>query len=52
MTNVDYDVLFGNIYSVIDVTKMLLGALENCDSVGEYVAYRGLGSIYGSHRVF
>lgn len=34
MTNVDYDVLFGNIYSVIDVTKMLLGALENCDSVG------------------
>ncbi|XP_075699211.1 dynamin-binding protein isoform X3 [Rhinoderma darwinii] len=34
MTNVDYEVLFGNIYSVINVTKMLLGALENCDSVG------------------
>ncbi|XP_040217391.1 dynamin-binding protein isoform X1 [Rana temporaria] len=34
MTNVDFEVLFGNIYSVIDVTKNLLGALENCDSVG------------------
>ncbi|XP_069836114.1 dynamin-binding protein isoform X1 [Dendropsophus ebraccatus] len=34
MMNVDYDVLFGNICSVIDVTKTLLGALENCDSVG------------------
>ncbi|KAM5141011.1 dynamin-binding protein isoform 2-T3 [Mantella aurantiaca] len=34
MANVDFDVLFGNIYSVIDVTKKLLGALENCDSVG------------------
>ncbi|KAM4033739.1 dynamin-binding protein isoform 2-T3 [Anomaloglossus baeobatrachus] len=34
MTNVDFDVLFGNIHSVIGVTKMFLGALENCDSVG------------------
>ncbi|XP_044153951.1 dynamin-binding protein-like isoform X4 [Bufo gargarizans] len=34
MTNVDYDVLFGNIHSVINVTTMFLGALENCDSVG------------------
>nr|DBA14979.1 TPA: hypothetical protein GDO54_004248 [Pyxicephalus adspersus] len=34
MTYVDFDVLFGNIHSVIDVTKKLLGALENCDSVG------------------
>ncbi|XP_073408891.1 dynamin-binding protein isoform X3 [Dendrobates tinctorius] len=34
MTNVDFDVLFGNIHSVISVTKMFLGALENCDSVG------------------
>ncbi|XP_056385690.1 dynamin-binding protein isoform X3 [Hyla sarda] len=34
MTNVDFDVLFGNIDSVISVTKTLLGALENCDSVG------------------
>ncbi|KAG8594065.1 hypothetical protein GDO81_001050 [Engystomops pustulosus] len=34
MTNVDFDVLFGNIHSVISVTQMLLGALENCDSVG------------------
>ncbi|KAM9324093.1 dynamin-binding protein [Gastrophryne carolinensis] len=34
MTNVDFEVLFGNIYSVIDVTKKLLGSLENCDSVG------------------
>ncbi|KAG8534877.1 hypothetical protein GDO81_030051, partial [Engystomops pustulosus] len=30
----DFDVLFGNIHSVISVTQMLLGALENCDSVG------------------
>ncbi|CAI9620872.1 unnamed protein product, partial [Staurois parvus] len=34
MTNVDFEVLFGNIYSVIDITKKLLGSLENCDSVG------------------
>ncbi|XP_073541127.1 dynamin-binding protein isoform X3 [Phyllobates terribilis] len=34
MTNVDFDVLFGNIHSVIGVTRMFLGALENCDSVG------------------
>ncbi|XP_077114467.1 dynamin-binding protein isoform X2 [Ranitomeya variabilis] len=34
MTNVDFDVLFGNIHSVISVTRMFLGALENCDSVG------------------
>ncbi|XP_068111641.1 dynamin-binding protein isoform X2 [Hyperolius riggenbachi] len=34
MLNVDFDILFGNIHSVTDVTKKLLGALENCDSVG------------------
>ncbi|XP_075072067.1 dynamin-binding protein isoform X2 [Mixophyes fleayi] len=34
MTHVDFEVLFGNIYSVVDVTKKFLGALENCDSVG------------------
>ncbi|KAG9470435.1 hypothetical protein GDO78_017798 [Eleutherodactylus coqui] len=42
LANVDFDVLFGNIHSVICVSKTLLGALENCDSVGEDVAYRGL----------
>ncbi|XP_066457224.1 dynamin-binding protein isoform X2 [Eleutherodactylus coqui] len=34
LANVDFDVLFGNIHSVICVSKTLLGALENCDSVG------------------
>ncbi|XP_063818326.1 dynamin-binding protein isoform X2 [Pseudophryne corroboree] len=34
MAHVDFDVLFGNIHSVIDINKKFLGALENCDSVG------------------
>ncbi|KAM3913455.1 dynamin-binding protein isoform 2-T2 [Leptodactylus fuscus] len=34
LLNVDFEVLFGNIHSVINVTKKFLGALENCDSVG------------------
>ncbi|XP_018418382.1 PREDICTED: dynamin-binding protein [Nanorana parkeri] len=32
--NLDFDVLFGNIHLVIEVTRRLLGALETCDSVG------------------
>uniref|UniRef100_A0A8C5PKE1 Dynamin-binding protein n=1 Tax=Leptobrachium leishanense TaxID=445787 RepID=A0A8C5PKE1_9ANUR len=34
LVNVDFDVLFGNIHTVIHVSKRLLGALENCDSAG------------------
>ncbi|KAM4704029.1 dynamin-binding protein [Rhinophrynus dorsalis] len=34
MANVDFDVLFGNIHGVIDISKRFLTALENSDSVG------------------
>ncbi|XP_075468411.1 dynamin-binding protein isoform X3 [Ascaphus truei] len=34
VVNVDFDVLFGNIHAVIDMSKRFLAALENSDSVG------------------
>ncbi|XP_018083003.1 dynamin-binding protein isoform X2 [Xenopus laevis] len=34
MTSVDFDVLFGNIQSVIDISKKFLAALASSDSVG------------------
>ncbi|XP_053548506.1 dynamin-binding protein isoform X2 [Bombina bombina] len=34
MANVDFDVLFGNIYSVIEVSKKFLATLEHSDSIG------------------
>ncbi|XP_063290760.1 dynamin-binding protein isoform X2 [Pelobates fuscus] len=48
LANVDLEVLFGNIHAVIELSKRLLGALENCDSAGVvFLEQRGdLESVY------
>ncbi|XP_053306511.1 dynamin-binding protein isoform X3 [Spea bombifrons] len=48
MGNVDFEVLFGNIHAVIDISRRLLAALENSDSAGlVFLEHRGeLENVY------